>query len=370
VKRLLPWLTLKEVPGIGNLIYKRLIDRFHTPERVFQASEVELTAVNGVSKRIAKSLRSSKPSDQAQQGLALASRRGYGIVTLNDNAYPPLLRQIPDPPPFLYVAGRLTRQSNTIAVVGARHATRYGHRAAMRLAGELGQSGFTVVSGMALGIDTAAHEGALRSGARSVAVLGSGLEKIYPKQNRKLFDQIAARGAVISEFELTAEPEAHHFPIRNRVISGMSRGTLVVEATPNSGSLITANLAAEQNREVFAVPGSIGSYKSRGCHDLIKQGAKLVETANDILEEFTYSPQPPAKASATPPLKAAAASGDLSSDEKRIIDTLDAYPIHIDELGRQLHVAPHRLAGLLLQLEVKGLIQQVPGNRYYIEDQT
>ena len=368
MKRLLPWLMLKEVPGIGNLLYKRLIGHFQSPENVFQAPLKELIAVDGVSERLARSLHDSKSSQKSQQALALALRKGYGVVTLKDNAYPPLLRQIPDPPPFLYVAGRLAPNSEAIAVVGARQATRYGLNTARRLAGELGRCGLTVVSGMAQGIDSAAHEGALHAGARTVAVLGSGLEKVYPKQNRKLFKQIAAQGAVISEFELTADPEAHHFPSRNRIISGMSRGTVVVEAAPKSGSLITANLAAEQNREVFAVPGSINSYKSRGCHGLIKQGAKLVESADDILEEFAYALQPSqgtaAETDSTPPSE----ERNLTPEEKRIMDTLDAYPVHIDDLGRQLHMPPHQLAGLLLRLEVRGLVQQQPGNRYYIED--
>jgi DNA processing protein len=219
-----------------------------------------------------------------------------------------------------------------------------------------------VVSGMALGIDAAAHEGALSGQGRTVAVLGSGLDNIYPPQHRRLAERIAAGGAVISEFALQAGPEAHHFPVRNRIISGMSLGTAVVEATKDSGSLITARLAAEQNREVFAVPGSIQSFKSMGTHTLIKQGAKLVENVQDIVAElghFLQQDAPPRRASAS-----AAPRHRLTADEAAVAAALTAYPVHIDDLVRQLAMEPGTLSGILLQLELKGIVTQLPGKLF------
>jgi DNA processing protein len=217
-----------------------------------------------------------------------ALRQGCRLVTLTDPDFPLLLREIPDPPPFLYVRGDLAGCPRPIAVVGSRNATAYGVETTHRICKDLAGLGFTVVSGMALGIDAAAHEGALSGQGRTVAVLGSGLDNIYPPQHRRLAERIAGSGAVISEFPLQAGPEAHHFPVRNRIISGMSLGTVVVEATKDSGSLITARLAAEQNREVFAVTGSIQSFKSMGTHTLIKEGATLVENVQDIVAELGH----------------------------------------------------------------------------------
>ncbi len=235
---------------------------------------------------------------------------------------------------------------------------------------DLAVLGHTIISGMARGIDTAAHVGALKGNGRTVAVLGSGLEKIYPAENRKLFHRIAENGAVISEFALQAEPDPHHFPQRNRIISGMAWGTVVVEASRKSGSLITARMAAEQNREVFAVPGSIKSFKSTGTHTLIKQGAKLVEHAQDILEELPpgrgslqskHVNQKPAEPAEKPV---------LSPDEAEVLAVLEPYPVHIDDLVRRLTIDAGRLAGLLLQLELKGLIQQSPGKLFALAAET
>jgi DNA processing protein len=266
VDHILPWFLLKSVPGIGNLLFKRLIDRFNSPEFIFGAAQDELLEVEGITHRLVAAIKQRKIPDSVKKDFDLVLQKDYKIVTMADSDYPPLLLQIPDPPPFLYVFGRLDGSIKNVAVVGSRNATSYGRSTTRRLCRDLAQLKITVVSGMALGIDSAAHEGALMGKGTTIAVLGSGLENIYPAENRKLFYQIADTGAVVSEFSLTAEPDAHNFPRRNRIISGMSLGTVVVEATRRSGSLITARLAAEQNREVFAVPGSIQSFKSEGTH--------------------------------------------------------------------------------------------------------
>ena len=359
-----PWFNLKSVPGVGNLLGKRLIDHFKSPQNVFQASAEELLQVDGVTRRHATAITTHRMPPWVETELDLAQRKGYRIVTLTDSNYPRLLRQIPDPPPFLYVSGRLERSPLKIAVVGSRNATDYGLTTTRRLSADLASLGITIVSGMARGIDTAAHEGALAAGGETIAVLGSGLEIIYPAENRKLFQRISQQGAVVSEFQLFAKPEAHHFPLRNRIISGMSLGTVVVEATKKSGSLITARLAAEQNREVFAVPGSIQSFKSIGTHTLIKQGAKLVEHAQDIIEEIApwlrYKNGLGPESHAAKDTKLAL----LTEDELLVYDALGPYPIHIDDLARVLSVGPGRLSSILLKLELNGLALQAPGKYF------
>ncbi len=227
MENLLPWFALKSVPGIGNLIFKRLTDRFGSPEQVFNASQKELLEVQGINSRLAAAIQTHNSADQDRAEIALAAQKGYRIVTLSDPEYPPLLLQINDPPPFLYVYGDLSHSARSIAVVGTRNATRYGISAAIEICQELAALNITVVSGMARGIDTAAHDGALMGKGKTIAVLGSGLERVYPFENMKLFHKIAQNGAVISEFNLTAGPAPHHFPIRNRIISGISLGGLL-----------------------------------------------------------------------------------------------------------------------------------------------
>jgi DNA processing protein len=360
-----PWFYLKSVPGVGNLLCKRLIDRFKAPENVFQASDQELLQVNGLTQRHVAAIRSHKLKG-VEAELALAAKNNVGFVTLTDPNYPRLLREIPDPPPFMYVCGQLDGHSANLAVVGSRNATGYGLRTTKDLCGSLAFHNLTIVSGMARGIDTAAHEGALAAGGKTIAVLGSGLERIYPADNRKLFDRIAENGAVVSEFPLRAGPEAHHFPIRNRIISGMSLGTVVVEASRKSGSLITARLAAEQNREVFAVPGSIQSFKSAGSHALIKQGAKLVEHAQDVIEELAplVPVNQPIENNSTDLTGQKMAS--LSGDEVRVYQALEPYPVHVDDLARKISMEPGRLLSMLLKLELKGMVQQSPGKLFSI----
>ncbi len=362
------WLCLKSVPGVGNLLCKRLIERFGSPANIFQASEKELLEVEGLTRRHAAAIRSHRMPDSDKAELDLLAQKGHGLVTLTDSDYPQLLREIPDPPPFLYVSGRLDGSAGKLAVVGSRNATDYGIRTTKDLCASLAALEITIVSGMARGIDTAAHEGALAAKGKTIAVLGSGLERIYPAENAALFRRISENGAVVSEFPLRTEPEAHNFPIRNRVISGMSLGTVVVEATKKSGSLITARLAAEQNREVFAVPGSVQSFKSVGTHTLIKQGAKLVENAQDILEELApfaaVKQRLPKHASHEPLVKKVL----LSEEETRVFESLDPYPVHIDDLARKISMEPGKLSSILLKLELKGIVRQSPGKLFTKEE--
>ena len=363
---LLPWFRLKSVPGIGNLLAKRLIDAFASAQDVFEAPDEALLRVDGITRRHVAALKAHKMPADVEAELDLAARRGYRIVTLADSDYPQLLRQIPDPPLFLYTCGRIESSPVKLAMVGSRNATGYGVTTTKSLSGTLASLGFTIVSGMARGIDTAAHVGALAAGGKTIAVLGSGLERIYPAENKKLFERIAESGAVVSEFGLTTEPEAHNFPIRNRIISGMSLGTVVVEATKNSGSLITARLAVEQNREVFAVPGSIQSFKSTGTHTLIKQGAKLVEHAQDIVDELA----PMVRLAELPPrLDPGGGIGikhTLADDEIRVYEAIGPYPVHIDDLVRKIPMGPGKISSILLKLELAGLIRQSPGKYFTV----
>jgi DNA processing protein len=366
VEHLVAWFQLKSVPGIGNLMFKRLLDRFGSPEAVFETGEEQLLTVEGMTSRLVRALRRPPGKNRFKPELSEVEGKGFAIVTLNDPSYPQLLREIPDPPPFLYVHGRLSPSRRKIAVVGSRNPTRYGLEVSRKLSADLTVRGLTVVSGMATGIDTAAHEGALLQGGETVAVLGSGFNRIYPSGNRGLCGRIAASGAVVSELPLNSGPDAHHFPVRNRIISGMSLGSLVVEAGLKSGSLITARLAAEQNREVFAVPGSIHSFKSTGTHALIKRGAKLVAHAGDVVEELCAQlPVGPAEVEDVG-IDGEAPVGRLSAEEARVLKMLDPYPIHIDDLVRKLQIDAGQLSALLLQLEIKGLIRQMPGKYFSI----
>ncbi len=368
MERYIPWFALKHVHGVGNLLYKRLIDRFGAPETVFAASDEDLLSIDGISSRLIQAIRNPVIPDSVRQDLDLVLEKGVRLITLTDSDYPVLLREIPDPPPILYVRGHLKRMFPAVAVVGSRNATEYGVTVTRRLSAELSRQGWIVVSGMARGIDTAAHEGALSGPGGTIAVLGSGLERIYPTENAPLFHRIMENGAVISELPLLTWPDAYHFPRRNRIISGLTLGTVVVEASRNSGSLITARMALEQGREVFAVPGNIHSFKSTGTHILIKSGAKLVEQARDILDEL--EPQireaiivdppdlPPVDNSSGKP----APTVSLTPEEQSVMALVSVYPIHADELVRKIPMPPGELNRILMQLELKRLLVKLPGN--------
>ncbi len=372
MNELAAWFSLKSIPGIGNYTYKRLITAFGSPQAVFAAPRDRLLAVEGVTETIVGHIRHHSPPDTVYRNIDRCRQKKIDVITMTDPAYPRLLNELPDPPPYLYVRGRLDPDAACLAVVGSRHPTAYGLSMADQLSRDLARYGLPIVSGMARGIDTAAHEGALAAGGRTYAVLGSGLANIYPRQNLLLAEKIAENGAVISEFPIFTEPQPHHFPIRNRIISGMSLGTIVVEAAKKSGSLITARLAAEQGREVFAVPGSIQSFKSTGTHGLLKQGARLVENAADVLAEISHlvalGQAPPA--ANEPETAAPAINSDrtLDTDETLVLRTLECYPVHIDEIVRKTGLEPGKTAGILLRLELLGLAQPEPGKYFTLKE--
>ena len=289
-------------------------------------------------------------------------------MTLRHSDFPKALLSIPDPPPYLYVKGTICKKDvNAIAVVGTRVPTQYGIAAAESISRELAGSGITIVSGMARGIDAAAHRGALAANGRTIAVLGSGIDVIYPSDNKKLYEQIISSGAVVSEFPIGTAPLAENFPQRNRIISGLVKGVLVVEASEKSGSLITAGLALDYGRDVFALPGNITSFKSKGANKLIKQGAKLVEDARDILEELSISGTGMVKTGFKPapalPDSLRKIQADLSSEEEKIISLLDE-PSFIDTIIQRTGLPAQKISALLLDMELKGLVQQQAGKQF------
>ena len=368
-----PWFALKNVPGVGNLLFKRLMDRFGDPQTVFEAEPSDLMMVEGVSGRIAGAIKRYRLTDAVRKEMALAAKINCRMVTLLDPEYPPPLRHIPDPPPMLYARGDLKNMENSIAIVGSRDATSYGLSMARRLGADLAALGLPVVSGMARGIDTAAHQGALTAGGRTAAVLGCGVGVIYPPENRALFEKMIETGAVVSELPVMEAPNSYNFPARNRIIAGMTIGTVVVEAARQSGSLITARLAAEQGREVFAVPGSIHSFKSAGTHNLLKQGAKLVTRVEDVLDEFYHLKDRGMPDQKGGPLNRSAEkssdtdlSAGLTAEEARVLALIEAYPVHMDELSSRSGLSSGRLAGILLTLELKGKIIQSPGKYFTV----
>jgi len=292
------------------------------------------------------------------------SEFGCGIVTQNDAEYPDLLRQIYDPPIVLYVKGHLLpKDKNSVAMVGSRMTTHYGIEIGRKLGYQLAYLGVTVVSGGARGIDTSAHQGALSAKGRTIAVLGTGINQVFPPENVELFERIAANGALITQFPFNRPADKQSFPIRNRIVAGMTLGTVVVEANLTSGALITANFATEYGRQVFAVPGRIDSPRSKGCHDLIKKGAKLCEGAEDILSEFEYL-FPGSNKPANPGDTATLPALELSENEQKVYDTLDHEEIGIDQIIRKSSLPTSAVSVALLSLEMKRLVRQLPGKMF------
>ena len=356
------WLTLKSVPGIGNLRFRKLVAAFGSPDAVLSASEAALSSVSGISPDIASRIRSGGNRKWAEQEAETAEQEGIRLLCLGTPAYPALLSEIFDPPPVVYVKGELPQDAVAVGIVGSRRATRYGQETAHGIAGELATSGALVVSGLAIGIDTAAHKGALDANGSTIAVLGCGLHHCYPERNRSLAGLIAQRGALVSELSLDTPPEARQFPARNRLISGLSVGVAVIEAAEKSGSLITARMALEQGREVYALPGSVRSKTSQGTHHLLKQGAKLIVSAADILEDLPFSPSAASPFHSEPNFKDSEKS--LDPTEITVLKALDPYPVHIDDIGRRIGLESCRLSALLLRLELAGRVQQYPGKYF------
>ena len=353
------WFALKSVPLVGNVTFCRLLHHFETPEQVFRASPEELAAVRGLSPAVAAQIRTHDYRESADRECASVRRCGVRIVDFLSEEYPKILLEITDFPPYLYVRGALRSTETCIAVVGSRRASSSGQSITERLARDLALRGITVVSGMARGIDTAAHRGALRGGGRTIGVLGSGLDILYPPENRKLFDEVTGQGAVISEFPLGTAPLAENFPRRNRIISGLSRGVLVIEAVENSGSLITARYALEQGREVFAVPGNINYPGSRGPNQLLKEGAALAESVEDIIANLPHRAAPPAEAQTAP-------SFSLTPQEASIYTLLAESPLHADEITVKCGLTAGEVSAMLLRLELKGAVSRLPGNYFMI----
>ncbi len=357
-------LRLALVPGVGPRTRRALLERFGNSQQVLQADRSQLLHVPGVGETLCGRLLAARLQPEEEEVLATCRQHAIEILLDDHGAYPPLLREIPDPPPVLFVAGSiLPRDQRSVAIVGTRHATAYGLRQADRLARQLVAAGFTVVSGLARGVDAAAHRGALSAGGRTIAVLGGGLLKLYPPEHQELALAVRGRGAVVSEAPPLRPPSSGNFPQRNRVISGLSLGVIVIEAGQRSGALISARHALEQGREVFALPGSVESPVSRGCHQLLRDGAKLVESVEDVLEELqalvqlvagregpTSQPAPPR----TPP-------PTLSPEELAVWRALSDTPTCIDEVIVASGLAPPRALAILGSFEIRKIARRLGG---------
>jgi DNA processing protein len=374
----LHWLALKLVPGLGARTSGKLLDRFRTPQAIFRASRTELEAA-GVSGAVAQSISSGCTFEDAVAQQEKMAEAGAVLVAIGDPRYPPLLREIFDPPILLFARGRVELlQSLTLGVVGTRRPTPYGLAVTERLSGDLAHAGLTIASGMARGIDSAAHKGALAAGGDTVAVLGCGADVVYPSENRKLAADLAARGLIISEFPMGAIAFPQNFPIRNRIISGMSVGVLVVEGAQYSGSAITAKLALDQGREVFAVPGNITSKSSWGPNLLIKQGARLVQDWNDVIAELP--PESRRQLIDRGRERILAEGGgtsqagqpslldqpELGASARRALEVLQVdAAIHLDDLLEKVEdTSPSELIAALFELEMLGLVKQLPGKNF------
>ena len=351
------WLRLTLIPGVGGEARRALLKTFGLPQAIFAASPRALSAV--VDPDVAERLLGHQCDAKIDAALDWAAAPGNRLLTLADADYPQSLLSADDPPILLYAKGDTTLLNRPmLAVVGSRNATAQGERDAEAFARALGEAGLTIVSGLALGIDAAAHRGALPTPASTVAVIGTGADRLYPAKNEALARSIAEQGVVLSEFALGTPALGSNFPRRNRIIAGLGLGCLVVEAALKSGSLITARLAAESGREVFAIPGSIHSSLSRGCHQLIRQGAKLVEAAQDILEELRW------EAARGAPAATDQGSVTQGSSEEQVLAVLGNAPCALDTLSARSGLTPADLLAMLLPMELAGRVAQLPGGLY------
>jgi len=362
-------LTLHLVPGLGPRLTAALLARFGSAEAILRAAPEELQAVPHIGPKLAQDFHRAIREADVQAETALIAQHGVRLLALGGAGYPAPLVRIPDPPPLLYVKGSLEPQdAKAVALVGSRQCTTYGRRMVERLATGLVHAGFTIVSGLARGIDGAAHRAALQAGGRTIAVLAGGLAGIYPPEHAELAEQILGSGALLSESPMGFEPMAAMFPARNRIISGLARAVVIVEAAERSGALITASHAAEQGREVFAVPGPADSLASAGALKLLRHGARLVRSADDILEDLEGIAPLVAPATSLSSAEEADPSKEpppgLDDTQRSIWDFLVEQPQHVDDLARQLGLAIPDLARALMMLEMKRIVRRLPGNRY------
>ena len=356
--------ALNLIEGVGPIRVRQLLEHFGDPPAILSASRQDLLRVRGIGEEVADAIAGWEKTVDLGAELKRIADFGCRVVVQSDPEYPELLKQIYDPPIVLYVKGELLpRDKNAVAMVGSRLTTHYGIEVARKLAYQLAYLGVTVVSGGARGIDSAGHQGALSAKGRTIAVLGTGINIVWPAENKEMFERVAANGAVITQFPFNRPGDKQSFPIRNRIVAGMTLGTVVVEANLTSGALITANFANEYGRQVFAVPGRIDSPRSKGCHDLIKKGAKLCEGAEDILSEFEYlfpasnRPPSPAETGTLPAI-------ELSENEQKVYDTLDHEEVGIDDVIRKSALPSSAVSVALLSLEMKRLIRQLPGKLF------
>ncbi|MFK5923570.1 MAG: DNA-processing protein DprA [Verrucomicrobiota bacterium] len=366
------YLALTLLPGIGPIRVQRLLKRFKQPQDILTASARDLTSVSGFGSEMANLITHWQDHiDLAEEHRRIADH-GIDLITLDSEDYPPSLREIHDPPFLLFVKGKLLETDrHAVAVVGARRCTHYGTEAARKISFQLAYSGLTIISGLARGIDTAAHEAALAAKGRTIAVLGSGIGNIYPPENAALAEKIAQSGAVISEFPVLYVPDKQSFPLRNRIVSGMSFGILVAEAPARSGSLITANQALDQGRNVYAVPGPIDRPTSVGCNRLIQQGATLVTDANDILEEreMLFPVENNAGNASTGSLfsdetESHSLTAKLDDTEKTVYEALESSETQIDIITQRTKLPSATVSATLLRLEMKRLVKQLPGKQF------
>jgi DNA processing protein len=365
------WIALTLINDIGPVSAKRLLSAFRTPKRIFEASENELKEIEGITKSKIKDICGFNSWEEVGKQIEAAQAHNVRIIRYTDEEYPESLRHIDGSPVILYAKGGFEKKDKyAVAIVGSRNMTPYGKKITEEIASDLASCGLTIVSGMARGIDAVSHKSALKAKGRSIAVLGSGLDNPYPPENEKLFEELSDKGCVISEFPIGTPPNRENFPQRNRLISGLSLGVLVVEAASRSGSLITAGFALEQGKDVFAVPGNITSGNSEGTNELIKKGAKLVQKAEDILEEIAPHLRG-LKNSINNDFSAKGLSIDttgleITGEEKAICNVLGIEPRHIDIISREAGIQTGKALGILLGLEIKGIVKQAEGKRFYI----
>jgi DNA processing protein len=353
------WLILHLLPGIGNELGVRLLKKFKDIESLFTASRSQLSEVTGMTREKVEQILNYQKFVSVAEEWNLSKKLGAKIITLEDKAYPKNLKEIYSPPLLLYLKGELVPEDEfSVSIVGSRLSSSYGKTVSEALASNLAEAGFTIVSGLARGIDSASHRGALAGGGRTLAVLGTGIDIIYPPENRELATRISKNGALLTEFPCGTPPKKWNFPVRNRLISGLSLGTVVVEAAERSGALITANFALEQGREVFAIPGRTTSKLSKGCNKLIKEGAKLVEDWRDIITELEARLPAHFRKSYQKP------KPELPAEEETILNSLSSEPIDIDNIIIKNNLPVGKVLLSLLNLEMKGLVKQLPGKMY------